>query len=105
MIVIYHCKKLKKNRPQAIKTHQGQTYLSVTSETKKQVLQPWNQDGKVVIDGGKLAKVEMNMPRDTMEILEASADFYTWVRETGADFTNISTTVTYCFGKLTVQDW
>ncbi len=35
-------------------------------------------DGKVQIDGGKLAKVEMNMPRDTMEILEASADFYIW---------------------------
>ncbi len=35
-------------------------------------------DGKVVIDGGKLARVDLNMPRDTMEILEASADFYTW---------------------------
>ena len=35
-------------------------------------------DGKVVIDGGKLAKLEVNMPRDTMEILEASADFFIW---------------------------
>ena len=35
-------------------------------------------DGKVLIDGGKLARVEMNMPRDTMEILDATADFYTW---------------------------
>ena len=35
-------------------------------------------DGKVVIDGGKLARIDLNMPRDTMEILEATADFYTW---------------------------
>ena len=40
-------------------------------------------DGKVIIDGGKLAKVEVNMPRDTMEIMEASADFYTWQAKSG----------------------
>ena len=34
-------------------------------------------DGKVEIEGFKLAKATINMPRDKMEIIEVSADFFT----------------------------
>jgi hypothetical protein len=34
-------------------------------------------DAKVAMDGGKLVKAEINMPRDQMEILDVSVDFFT----------------------------
>ena len=34
-------------------------------------------DGKVEVEGFKLAKATVNMPKDKMEILEVSAEFFT----------------------------
>ena len=34
-------------------------------------------DGKIEIEGFKLAKATINMPRDKMEIVEVSAEFFT----------------------------
>ena len=40
-------------------------------------------DGSVTVDGGKLAKATINMPRDTVEVLDASVDFFTLETATG----------------------